>query len=146
MLSSDDITEDCPEHREEDLEQIDEGRIQALRTKLEGAAEAETENCGADIDSIKSTPFYQEFKSHTEVRRDLIEFFILWARGGDSGISNVGEFSDVTEHIVSDFDNDLENDADFSDYMNGNFSNSDERDVKHSLVQVAMLNGDGQSS
>jgi len=140
-----DLTEDCPQHKVDEFRSIDDSRIVTLRTKLEGAAEQETENCSSNIQEIKSTKFYSKFKSHSEVREDLLLFFTMWARNGDSGISDAGEFADVTENIVSDFESDPNNDASLADYVDGKFSNTDEKTVKHCLVHVAMINGDGNN-
>lgn len=146
MLSgnSDELNDICPVDREEQLEEVLNEGIQDYEDQLKSAAHVHATNCNKTVSQIKGTKFFEKFEQNTEVQKDLLELFLIWANS--RGIRNVGEFSDATEHVVNRFPDLINEDVSFEKYM-GKFADStDQRDVKHALVTITMKNGNSFDS
>mgnify|MGYP006295793293 FL=1 len=141
MLSEeiDQLVQECPERYQDELAELTPDEIRSHRCRLQDAAGVATNHCSSSVDQIKSKPLLQELEEHQATRKDLLEFFVLWARD-DCRPREAGELAQMLEGVIPDFESDTN--ANFNDFLDSYFPRDDKREVKHSLILVAILNGD----
>jgi len=141
MLSEDidQLACDCPPEYQEELTALESEEIEDHRYCARCAAEEVTTRCSSSIEQIKSKPFFEQLECHDNTREDLLGFFVQWTQD-DTWPRNVNEFIGMAEKMIVDFETDT--DANFAAFLNSYFPREEKRHIEHSLILVALLNGE----